>query len=112
MIGIPAVPKVRQEWAEKADYLKRLALFTISEDQAKASTHFHLNGSTEAEIDCALEVDDLDVENAMKALDCYVTFQETIEKTGIRSQIGGRVLFEIFRESHNPPLNDLFERLP
>ena len=59
----------------------------------------------------ALEVGDIDVQNALKALDCYVTFQETIEKTGIKSHIGNRAVFEIFKEDHTPPLADLFEGL-
>ncbi len=44
-----------------------------------------------------------------EALDCYTTFLETIEKTDIKNQIGHRVVFEIFREGHDPPLPDLFE---
>jgi LmbE family N-acetylglucosaminyl deacetylase len=99
------------EMAEKAAYLKRLALFTIPQEQAEKSAHFHLSGSTEDEIDCVFEVDEVDVQNNIKALDCYVTFQETIEKSGIKDHIGNRVTFEIYGESHNPPLRDLFEGL-
>lgn len=105
------VKRAYVELVTRADYLKRLAFFTISEEQAKESTHFHLNGSTEAEVDCVVETDEVDRQNARKALDCYVTFQETIEKTGIKSHIGEKVLFEIFRENHDPPLTDLFGRL-
>jgi LmbE family N-acetylglucosaminyl deacetylase len=106
------VKRVCVEMAEDVKYLKRLAFFTITEEQAKASTHFHLSGSTESEIDCVFEVDEVDRDNTHKALDCYATFQETIEKTGIKKHIGNSVVFEIFREEHDPPLSDLFDGLP
>ncbi len=48
-----------------------------------------------------------DVSLANKALDCYETFQETIEQSGIRTQLGPEICFEIFQESFNPPLSDL-----
>ncbi len=52
-----------------------------------------------------------DKQAALQALDCYVTFQETIEKTGIRDKIGDQWSFEIFQEDHDPPLGDLFAGL-
>lgn len=105
---------VKQAYVElggEAPYLKRLALFTITEERAKAAPHFHLSGSTPNEIDCVIQVEDVDVQNANRALDCYVTFQETIEKSGIRDHIGAHVVFEIFQESHDPPLSDLTQGL-
>ena len=39
------------------------------------------------------------------------TFQETMEKSGVREQISGRAVFEIFQEDHDPSLADLFEKL-
>jgi LmbE family N-acetylglucosaminyl deacetylase len=91
--------------------LKRLAFHTITQEDAQKSSHFRLNGSTPEEIDCVFEVDEVDVENGHKALDCYETFRETIQKSGIREFIGGAALFEIFQENHNPPLEDLFDKL-
>jgi len=111
VVSHAVVKRVYVEMAERAAYLKRLAFFTITEEQAKASTYFHLSGSTDGEIDCVFEVDDADIKNAHRALDCYVTFQETIEKTGIKDRIGRSAAFEIFREDHTPPLVDLFEGL-
>ncbi len=99
------------ELKDKAPYLKRLVFFTITEDAAKMQKHFHINGSKDEEIDCVYEVDDIDVENARKALDCYVTFRETIEASDIKNQILKKVNFEIYREKHSPKLNNIFEKL-
>lgn len=111
LVSHAVVKRVYAVLRERCSYLKRLAFFTITEEQAKASSHFHLSGSAPDEIDCVFQVDDIDIENAHKALDCYITFQETIEKTGIKDHIGNRAVFEIFREKHDPPLGDLFEGL-
>ena len=91
--------------------LRRLAFSTITEEDAAKQSHFHLTGSSPADIDCVFAVDSIDVENGLKALDCYETFQETIRKSGIREQIGGAAVFEVFQESHDPPLGDLSEKL-
>jgi len=99
---------------EKVPQMQRLAFFTITEESAAKSAaqgHFHLSGSRPEEIDCLVMVDDIDIERARKALDCYVTFQDTIEKTGIKNSLGHQVYFEIFQENHDPPLPCLFEGL-
>jgi LmbE family N-acetylglucosaminyl deacetylase len=96
---------------EKNPGLKRLAFFTITTEEAEKSPHFHLNGSTPEAIDCVFKVDPIDIDTNQKALDCYVTFQETIEKTGIRNFLLEDVSFEIFQENYDPPLTDLFERM-
>jgi LmbE family N-acetylglucosaminyl deacetylase len=91
--------------------LQRLAFHTITEDAAALSPHFPLSGSTDDEIDCIIEVGEHDVQAGQKALDCYVTFQETIDKSGARESVGRPVVFELFDESHTPPLTDLFAGL-
>jgi LmbE family N-acetylglucosaminyl deacetylase len=111
LVSHAVVKRVFVELKEKAAYLKRLALVTIPEDAAKESKLFPLSGSTPEEIDCIVEVDDVDVQRCHDALDCYVTFQETIEKSGIKDKIGRQAAFEIFGEDHDPPLKDLFEKL-
>ena len=93
---------------ERAPDLQRLAFYTLTEEDAAQGTHFRLSGSPPDEIDCLFEVDAVDLERARRALDCYVTFRETIEKTGIKDMIHSRVAFELYRESHQPPLRDLF----
>jgi len=92
--------------------LKRLAFHTISEEEASQSQYFQLKGSTEQEIDCKMKVDQVDIHNAHKALDCYVTFEETIKNTNIKEFISSTVLFELYQENFDPPLQDLFESLP
>ena len=91
-----------------ADYLKRLSFFTLTEGQASASPDVHnLSGSTDDEIDCLAEATDEDMDTFRRALDCYVTYREMIERTGIRDSLDRTIAFEIFGEQHDPPLTDL-----
>ena len=99
------------ELRDRVDSLRRLAFFTITEDDAQQSTHFVLNASAHGQIDCIFEVDEVDIQASHRALDCYVTFQETIAKTRIKEFIHKNVVFEFFQESYDPPLTDLFDGL-
>ena len=103
--------RVFVELREKLDCLKRLAFVTITEESAKQSQHFHLSGSKPEEIDCVVEVEEQDIARCHQALDCYVTFQETVEKSGVKNHIGPRAVFELFQEDFDPPLSGLFEGL-
>ena len=105
------VKRVFAESKEKSGYPKRLAFFTLTEEKAKEQKMFHLSGSTPDEIDCIIEVSDEDIGINKKALDCYVTFMDTIIKSDIKNQIQKSVNFEIFQEKHEPKLKDLFEKL-
>lgn len=105
------VKSVYVEMKEKKSYLKRLAFFTLTEDEANRQTHFRISGSKDEEIDCEIEIDDIDIETSKKALDCYVSFKETIEKTNIKNQIYKKAHFEIYLENHDPKLIDLFEKI-
>jgi LmbE family N-acetylglucosaminyl deacetylase len=111
LVAHAVVKRAFVQLKETAPWLKRLALHTITEEEAEQSTHFKLNPSKKEEIDCVLPVDPVDLEKNLKALDCYVTFQETIEKSGIKELIRGPVYFEFYRENHDPPVDDLFEGL-
>jgi LmbE family N-acetylglucosaminyl deacetylase len=106
-----AVKRVVVELRGRVSYLKRLAFNTITEEQAQESQYFHLNGSQRREIDCVLEVDEVDVENQRRALDCYVTYQETIERAGAREHIPRQVYLEFYQEAYDPPVDDLAEGL-
>ena len=90
--------------------LQRLAFFTITEAEAEQG-YFRLSGSKMSEIDCVMEVDEQDLDRALGALDCYVTFKETIEKTGIKRAQGRQVYFEFYQEAFDPPAADLFTGL-
>jgi len=111
LIAHAVVKRVFVELKERAPYLQRLAFFTLTEDLAKMSPHFPLSSSTREEIDCVFEVDEADIANAQRALDCYVTFTETIEQSGVRNAIRPQVPFELFHEQHDPPLAGLFDGL-
>lgn len=102
------VKRVFQETKETAGYPKRLAFITLSEEQAAKATLFQISGSKEEEIDCVYEVDEIDMVNCRKALDCYVTFKETIDKSSIKDFINSHTLFELYQEDHSPPIGDLF----
>ncbi|MGB2982697.1 MAG: PIG-L family deacetylase [Candidatus Bipolaricaulia bacterium] len=91
-----------------ASYLQRLAFVTLTEEQATAASGMHrLSGSTAEEIDCVMVAADEDMDAFRSALDCYATYREMIERTGVRESLDRIVAFEIFAESHDPPLDDL-----
>lgn len=95
-----------------ADYLRRLAFFTLTEEQAAASSGVHsLAGSTAEEIDCLVKATDEDMDAFRRALDCYVTYKDVIEQTGVRESLDRVSAFEIFGESHDPPLDCLTAEL-
>jgi hypothetical protein len=103
------VKRAYVELRERVDYLKRLAFWTIrAEDAAQASELFHLTGSKAEDIDVVMTVDEVDVESQRKALDCYVTYQATIEQAGARRNIPREAVFELYQEQHDPPLGNLF----
>ncbi|MFC2176115.1 PIG-L deacetylase family protein, partial [Bacteroidota bacterium] len=96
-----------------ASYLKRLALFTLPDNGGPTftSTGIRLKHSSKENIDCVLE---LTSENRLmmnKALDCYVSYSDTIEKSGVKNAIRNHVYFEIFGENHEPPLTNLTAHL-
>ena len=82
-----------------------------AEEAAGASELFHLTGSKAEEIDVLTTVDEVDVEKQRQALDCYVTYRETIEKAGARRNIPREAVFELYQEAHDPPLECLFDGL-
>jgi N-acetylglucosamine malate deacetylase 2 len=111
LVAHAVVKRVFCEMKENSPYLKRLAFYTVTEETAKKQLFFNISGSKDEEIDCVYETDEMDIENSRRALDCYVTFKETIDKTDIKNQIYKKTNFEIFGEEHNPKLKDLFEKL-
>lgn len=105
------VKHVFVEMEEEASYPKRLALFTITEEEANKQEHFKLSFSKDEEIDCIFETDEIDIQNAIKALDCYESYIDIIKNSNIHQHIQKNVVFEIYREKHEPKLKDLFEKL-
>ena len=105
------VKRVYMDMKQSVEYLKRLAFTTITRKSAEKVSYFKLSHSTEEEIDCIVAVENVDIKANKKALDCYVTFQDTINAVGIKDMIQYESHFELFMEEHNPPLNDLFAKL-
>ena len=104
------VKRVYVELRERAPYLQRLAFSTVTEESAHQINPC-FSGSKPQEIDCIFAVDQVDIENKHRALDCYVTYQDAIERFGIKNRIIREISFEVFQEDHDPPLGDLFEGL-
>ena len=105
---------VKRVFAEIRDFPgapKRLAFFGLTEEEVVKSKHFDLKPFTEKEIDCIVTVDDKDINIGKKALDCYVTYKETIEKTGIKDMLCHKNPFEFFDESFSPPLSNIYDKL-
>lgn len=97
-----------------ADYLKRLAFFTLREQQlARRPDSWHkLNASPADLVDCVVQVPASSHAAFLNALDCYVTYKKTIDASGVKNTVGREVAFEIFGESFDPPLGDLTASLP
>lgn len=92
------------------DYPKRLAFFThFSEDESEGK--FNLKSSKIEEIDCWIEANNDDYQKFKEALDCYETYQQVIEESNVKEEVGNRVPFEIFQEDFDPPLQDLTDQL-
>lgn len=95
-----------------ADYLKRLAFYTLGpENRARLDSKFNLNVSKDEEIDCIIQGTEEDLEAFEKALDCYETYHQVIQDSGVRRVIVPEQYFEIYQEHHDPPLPCLFHGL-
>lgn len=95
---------------EGKSYPRRLALFThYSEKEGEGK--FSLTSSKPEDIDCWVEADDEDYQKFENALDCYETYQQVIEDSNVKEEVGYRIPFEIFQEDFDPPLEDICDRL-
>ncbi len=91
---------------EAGSSLKRLAFFTLTPEQAGDGSGQHtLSSSSIDEIDCLMTVEEEDMEAFRQALDCYVTYRDMVEKTGIKGSLDKIVAFEFFQESFDPPVH-------
>lgn len=96
---------------EGADYLRRLAFFTIldSDEPSLQGGRFRLKHSERELIDCIMPLLPDDIEAMKRALRCYPTYKATIEATGVVEQIGSTVYFEFFGEDFDPVLGKVTE---
>lgn len=97
--------------AKGADYLQRLAFFTLPEAN-DTDRPAHLQGSPDEAIDVVESFDDADLARARAALDGYATYRDVIEAHQPLRTVAGGVCFELFREARDPPLGDLSDALP
>lgn len=97
-------------WRDGAPIPKRLAFFTLPPAPEEADRPPHLQHSPESLIDCVVPVSDEDLRTGHTALDCYVTYRPVIEEHKPLQSVES-VSFEIFGETHEPPLSALDEAL-
>lgn len=97
--------------ADGADFLRRLAFFTLPEEDATGRPA-HLTGSPAALIDCVVDFAGEDRARAEDALACYETYRSVIEAHRPLDSVAGGVRFELFQEAFSPPLADLFAEMP
>jgi hypothetical protein len=105
------VKRAYVELRERVSYLKRLAFYTITEEEAAQFEWVHLTGSKPEDIDVVVPLGEVDLDAMRRALDCYVTYAATIEESGIKRNIPREAVFEIYQEAHDPPLDDLLDGL-
>ncbi len=105
------VKRVYCELKDDHNFLKRLAFYTMNKESASMQDHFKLSYSSPEDIKCIVTVSDEDIKKCHQALDCYVTYEDVILDSGIKSQIMHEVSFELFNENHGQLLTDLFEKL-
>lgn len=97
-----------------AGYLRRLAFVTLPDSgepvwQTEGMPRLKL--TEEDLIDCVVDLRDEDILAMKSALNCYATYKNVIEESGVVEKIGSRAYFEIFGEDFSPVLNDLTEQL-
>lgn len=91
-------------------YPRRLAFFSIAQDQIGEKSR--LKPSAENLIDCEVPLSEDEHAKMGEALDCYKTYQDVINRTGVKEKFKEKVVFEIFGEDFKPPLNSLTANLP
>ncbi len=101
------VKRVYCKMKSKNNFLKRLAFISLNEEQASRSNHFSLFPSKTGEIDCIEEVEQIDIQKQIEALDCYKTYSSVINKSGVKNIIDKKICFEFFGENFTPPVNSL-----
>jgi LmbE family N-acetylglucosaminyl deacetylase len=97
--------------ADGASHPRRLAFFTLPPPPADADRPAHLRHSPPGLIDCVVPVEEADAETAREALYCYETYRPVIEEHQPLQSVADGVRFELFGESHDPPLTSLLDAL-
>ncbi len=95
-----------------AAFPQRLAFFTLPPPPEDADRPSHLRHSPPELIDCELPIQASDLDTGREALYCYETYRPVIEKHRPLESIGDHLSFEVFGETHDPPLSSLVDDLP
>ena len=95
--------------AKQGFYPARLAFYTISEEYDEGESPIKLAKSPWEDIDCIQQASESALEKGKKALDCYRTYREVIERTGVRDKLTPRVCFEFFDEVYQPTASSITE---
>lgn len=91
---------------------RRLAFYTLPPPPEDADRPAHLRHSPEALIDCTVPVETEALETAREALYRYETYRPVIEEHKPLESVGDHLSYELFGETHDPPLSSLTEQLP
>lgn len=88
---------------EEHTWLRRLAFFTISPEQQRdfEASAIPIKFTPDHQIHVRTKVTDSDNAAMDRALDCYVTYKETIEKTMKTAPPFKEIVFQLFGESPN-----------
>jgi len=105
------VKRVFEEMRSSGGGPKRLAFYTLTEEDSEKSTHFRLSHSKPNEIDCYEKCSEEDLEKTKAALDCYKTYLDTIHASGIKDILSQSVAFEFYQEEITPSCESVFSKL-
>lgn len=96
---------LREESPEVAP--RRLALFSVVDDDLTANAAPHLRGVPAAAVGARVAFTEADRRRAEEALACYVTYREVVERHRPLDQVARGVPFVLFGETPDEPLDDL-----
>ncbi|MCB9235645.1 MAG: PIG-L family deacetylase [Bacteroidia bacterium] len=108
------VKRLYVELLEIHTYLQRLAFFTLPdlEETPTQGGMVRVNRSRKAFIDCVLTLTPANEKALVDCLNCYPTYRQVIEETGVAHKAWETLHFELFGEDYKPPITSLTENLP
>lgn len=95
--------------AESGSSPNRLAFFTLPPSPKEQTYPDDLQPSPADRIDCVYSVLESDLAQGRKALDHYITYHPDLHRP-LRF-LGDEIPYEVFGETHDPPLSSLLESL-
>lgn len=95
--------------ADDVIYPQRLAFFTLPPSTDDHTYPDDLQHSPAETIDCFYPVQESDRDQGQKALEHYVTYHPELHRP--LQFLGARIPFELFGETHSPPLSSLLDSL-